>query len=363
MTEPTTMDLAPTALPATMKALQIVSPGVLELREVPTPQIGPSEILIKVAAAGICHSDLHVLHSPRERERPMTLGHEIAGTIAAVGSAVTGGVGVGQSGVVYLCWSCGTCRQCAAGRENACVAPGRLGMPPCPGLGPDGGMAEYVRVPATAFVPSGDLDPVQAAPIADAALTSMHAINSARDHLRAGATAVVIGVGGLGHIGIQILRAISPVRVIAVDVAEEKRALALRLGAEIALPSDEHAAARVLELTGGLGADAVFDFVGVDATARLAVESVAPGGAYRMIGLGGGKPGVAADGMLADGWPWGASVAKTYAGTRRDLIDSLALAADGKIHVEVEAFPLAQAPEVFGRLERGEVSGRAVLIP
>lgn len=348
--------------PATMKALQITSPGVIELCEVPVPELGNSDILIEVAAAGICHSDLHILHSERIRERPMTLGHEIAGTVAAVGDSVSG-VELGTAGVVYLCWSCGTCRECAAGRENACVAAGRMAMPPCPGLGPDGGMAEYVRVPAASFVPSGDLDPVQAAPIADAALTSMHAINSARENLRPGGTAVVIGVGGLGHVGIQILRAISPVRVIALDISEDKRELATRLGADLALPADEHAAARILELTGGLGADAVFDFVGVDATAQLAVKTVAPGGAYRMVGLGGGKPGIVADGALGDVWPWGASINKTYAGTRRDLIDALALAADGKLRVEVETFPLAQGPDVFGRLERGEISGRAVLIP
>ncbi|WP_024794464.1 alcohol dehydrogenase catalytic domain-containing protein [Tomitella biformata] len=360
-----------------MKALQIIAPGVVELREVPVPAVGPADVLVKVAAAGICHSDLHVLHAQRIRERPMTLGHEIAGTVAALGDAVArdavagvagagvagaAGIQVGTAGVVYLCWSCGVCRACASGRENACLAAGRAAMPPCPGLGPDGGMAEYVRVPAAAFVPA-TLDPVQAAPLADAALTSYHAIRSAREHLRPGGTAVVIGVGGLGHLGVQILKAISPVRVIAIDVAEDKRALATALGADLALPSDEHAAARILGLTGGLGADAVFDFVGVDATARLSVQTVAPGGAYRMVGLGGGTPGVAADGAMGDGWPWGASIEKTYAGTRRDLIDSLALAADGKIRVQVETFPLADGVAVLGRLERGLISGRAVLLP
>ena len=207
------------------------------------------------------------------------------------------------------------------------------------------------------------MDPTQAAPLADAALTSYHAIHGAREHLRPGGTAVVIGVGGLGHIGVQILRAISPVRVIAVDVDAGKRTLATSLGADLAMNADEHTAARILEYTDGLGADAVFDFVGVDATAKLSVQSVAPGGAYRMIGLGGGVPGVAADAALGDSWPWGASIKKTYAGTRRNLIDSLALAADGKIRVEVETFPLAAGVEVLGRLENGLISGRAVLIP
>ncbi|QDQ99121.1 NAD(P)-dependent alcohol dehydrogenase [Tomitella fengzijianii] len=352
-----------------MRALQVTAPGTLELREVPLPAPGPGELLVRVSAAGICHSDLHVLHADWQRPEPMTLGHEIAGTVAAVGtdteagSAAPGTAPVGTAGVVYLCWSCGTCRECTAGRQNLCLAAGRFAMPPCPGLmGHDGGMAEYVVVPTAAFVPT-DIEPAQAAPLADAALTSYHAIDGAREHLRPGGTAVVIGVGGLGHIAVQILRAVSPVRVIAVDVARDKLDAAARLGAEVVLTADDAAAEKILRLTGGRGADAVFDFVGVDATAQLSVRAVAPGGAYRMVGLGGGVPGIAADGAIGDAWPWGASIKKSYAGTRNDLVDSLALAAAGTIHAEVETFPLAEGPAVFERLERGGILGRAVLIP
>lgn len=356
----------------TMRALQITAPGRLALREVPVPEPGPGELLVRVSAAGVCHSDLHVLHSDRQRPAPMTLGHEIAGTVVATGGggqsdngaghAPAGSPTVGTPGVVYLCWSCGTCRECTGGRQNLCLAAGRTAMPPCPGLGPDGGMAEYVVVPASAFVPT-DIAPAQAAPLADAALTSHHAITGAREHLRPGGTAVVIGVGGLGHIAVQILRAVSPVRVVAVDLAQDKLEAAARLGADVTLVADDTAAEKILQLTGGRGADAVFDFVGVDATAQLAVRSVAPGGAYRMVGLGGGVPGVAADGALGDGWPWGASVTKSYAGTRNDLVESLALAASGAIRAEIEMFPLAEGPSVFARLGRGEILGRAVLIP
>lgn len=352
-----------TAAPGpTMRALQITAPGRLELREVPVPAPAAGQLLVRVAAAGVCHSDLHVLHADRQRPAPTTLGHEIAGTVAAAGGAAPP-IPLGTEGVVYLCWSCGTCRECTAGRQNLCMAAGRAAMPPCPGLmGHDGGMADYVAVPASTFVPT-DIGPAQAAPLADAALTSYHAIDGAREHLRPGGTAVVIGVGGLGHIAVQILRAVSPVRVIAVDLARDKLDAAERLGADITLPADDAAAETILRLTGGRGAEAVFDFVGVDATAQLAVRTVAPGGAYRMVGLGGGVPGIAADGALGDGWPWGASVKKSYAGTRNDLVESLALAAAGAIHAEVETFPLAEGPKVFARLERGEILGRAVLIP
>lgn len=346
-----------------MRALQLTDPGVLEIREVPVPEIGPSDLLIRVGAAGICHSDLHLLHFPvKMREEPLTLGHEIAGTIEAVGSEVDGRH-AGERGIIYLCWSCGVCRECVSGNENVCLAAGRTAMPPCPGLGPDGGMADYVRVPARSFVPIGDLDFQQAAPMADAALTSYHAIRGAMEHLRPGSTAVVIGIGGLGHVAVQILRAVSATRVVAVDVGAAQLDLAKRCGAEIALESGPATSRQILDLTEGRGADAVFDFVGIDATARMSVESVAPNGTYRMVGLGGGVPGVTAEPAGGPGWPWGASVRKSYGGTRSDLIDSIALARSGRLTVEVDPFDLADARTALDRLEAGQIRGRAVLLP
>lgn len=346
-----------------MRALQLTDPGVLELREVAVPEIGPTDLLLRVGAAGICHSDLHVLHIPfKMREEPLTLGHEVAGTIEAVGSDVQGRV-AGDRGIVYLCWSCGVCRECVSGNENVCLAAGRTAMPPCPGLGPDGGMAEYIRIPASSFVPIGDLDFLQAAPLADAALSSYHAIEGARAQLRPGSVAVVIGIGGLGHVAVQILAATSAARVIAVDITEDKLALAARCGAAEGLLSGADTAREILDRTDGRGADAVFDFVGVDATATLAVESVAPNGAYRMIGLGGGAPEITAGPAGGPGWPWGASVRKSYGGTKSDLINSIALARSGRLTVEVERFDLADGREALDQLERGLITGRAVLVP
>ncbi len=346
-----------------MRALQLTEPGVLELRKVAVPAIGPTDLLLRVGAAGICHSDLHVLHIPfKMREDPLTLGHEIAGTIEAVGGDVDGRA-VGERGIVYLCWSCGVCRECVSGNENVCLAAGRTAMPPCPGLGPDGGMAEYIRIPASAFVPIGDLDFLQAAPLADAALSSYHAIDGAREQLYPGSVAVVIGIGGLGHVAVQVLTAISATRVIAVDVNEDKLALAARCGAAEGLLAGADTAREILDRTGGRGADAVFDFVGVDATARLAVESVAPNGAYRMIGLGGGAPEITAGPAGGPGWPWGASIRKSYGGTKSDLINSVALAQSGRLTVEIERFDLADGRAALDRLERGLITGRAVLVP
>ncbi|MGW0249982.1 NAD(P)-dependent alcohol dehydrogenase [Nocardia goodfellowii] len=346
-----------------MKALQLTGPGTLELREVPVPEIGPADLLLRVGAAGICHSDLYVLQLPFQlRPDPLTLGHEIAGTIEAVGGAVDGR-SVGERGLVYLCWSCGTCRECVSGNENVCLAAGRVAMPPCPGLGPDGGMAEYIRIPASSFVPIGDLEFSQAAPLADAALSSYHAIEGARPQLQPGSTAVVIGIGGLGHVAVQILTATTAARVIAVDIAAAKLELAARCGAAEGLLCESGTAQAILDRTGGRGAEAVFDFVGTDQTANLAVASVAPNGAYRMVGLGGGAPEITAGPAGGPGWPWGASVRKSYGGTKSDLINSVALAQSGRIRVEVERFDLADGRAALDRLDQGLIQGRAVLIP
>lgn len=346
-----------------MRALQLTEPGRLEIRDVPMPEPGPGELLIRVGASGICHSDLHVLHLPfKVRDEPLILGHEIAGTIAALGDRVEGHT-TGERGIVYLCWSCGNCPECASGNENVCRAAGRVAMPPCPGLGPDGGMAEYVAVPAGSFVPIGDMDFVAAAPLADAALTSYHAIRGARDQLHPGSTAVVIGAGGLGHVGIQILRALTATRIVAVDTDPDKRDLAVECGAHEVLAAADDTADRLLELTGGRGAEAVFDFVGVDATAQLAVRSVGPNGAYRMIGLGDGDPGITAGPAGGPGLPWGATVRKSYGGTKRDLIDSVALARAGSIEVRTQQFSLDDGANAYALLEQGRIRGRAVLVP
>ncbi|BAW09818.1 NAD(P)-dependent alcohol dehydrogenase [Nocardia seriolae] len=346
-----------------MRALQWTGPEKVQINDIPVPEIGPTDLLLKVGAAGVCHSDLTLVNFPYQlREDPLTLGHEIAGTIEAIGSDVAGRE-IGERGLVYLFWTCGVCRECVSGNENVCLAAGRVAMPPCPGLSIEGGMAEYVRIPATSFVPIGDLDFVQAAPVADAALTAYHAIRGAKENLRPGGTVVAIGIGGLGHVAVQILHAISGVRVIAVDQAQEKLDLAADCGAELGFLSGDDTAGQILDLTGGRGADAVFDFVGVDATARLACETVAPNGAYRMVGIGDGAPEITAGPAGGPGLPWGATVRKSLGGTRGDLYDCVALAQAGKIHMEVERFDLVDGPEALRRLDAGQIRGRAVLVP
>lgn len=345
-----------------VRALRLTKPTVIEVVDAPDPTPGPDEVVVRVAGAGLCHSDLHVVHLPFEIfPLPLTLGHEVAGHIESLGSDVTGWV-EGAAVLVHVAWSCGTCRLCLAGRDNACATYGRNGTPPAPGLGPQGGMAEKIVVPARHLFALGSLDPVTAAPLADAGLTPYHAIASELHRLVPGSTAVAIGIGGLGHMGVQLLEALTPATLIAVDVDPAKLEIARRLGAEHTLLADDQAAAAVLGLTDGAGADAVFDFVGLDATIALAVATAAATGAIRLVGLGGGNLTYPASGA-AFTVPWGVSVTRAYGGTRRDMAEVLALAHAGRIHVEVEQHPLDDGVAVFDRLEQGLVQGRAVLVP
>lgn len=344
-----------------MRAVTFAKPGAVEVTDKPVPELAPDEVLVKIGGAGLCHSDLHILHMPADS--PLigrTLGHESAGWVERLGEQVTG-FAVGDAVLVSLIWGCGQCAQCLAGRDNLCEATGdRTRMPKSPGIGPEGGMAEFIAVKARLLDPIGSLNPVDAAPLADAALTPMHAINSVRHRLTSDATVVTIGLGGLGHLGLQILAATTGARIIALDTDEAKLAAAPGHGADIALKSDGEAAAKILELTGGLGADVVLDFVGVQPTVDLATAVIASGGSLRFVGLGGGSfPYVAGTGSL----PWGVNVERSFGGTRSEQREVIALAQAGKIAADIVRYPLEDAPRAFADLEAGRVPGRAVLIP
>jgi propanol-preferring alcohol dehydrogenase len=190
----------------------------------------------------------------------------------------------------------------------------------------------------------------------------MHAINGARRRLTAGATAVVIAIGGLGHMGLQILRETSPVRIIAVDANEEKLDLAFACGADAVVKSDAEAAQKILDLTDGYGAEAVFDFAGFQPTVDLATRVIAPDGALRFVGLGGGSFAYSA-GTDAKPLPWGVDVRRSYGGTRADQRQVLELAGLGKIAVTTQLYDLDSGPQAFKDLEEAKVRGRAVLIP
>src|SRR5690606_27191344 len=219
---------------------------------------------------------------------PLTLGHEGAGVVDKLGEGVTG-LEVGTSVAVYGPWGCGHCYMCAQGKENYCERAAELGIAP-PGLGAPGAMAEYMIVDDPRhLVPLGDLDPVENVSLTDAGLTPYHAIKGSLSKLGAGSTAVVIGAGGLGHVGIQVLRAITGATVIALDVNEEKLELAREVGAHHTLLSNDEAPAAIKELTNGQGANAVFDFVGAQPTVNIAAASAAVEADIVIVGIGGGQ--------------------------------------------------------------------------
>jgi propanol-preferring alcohol dehydrogenase len=224
----------------------------------------------------------------------------------------------------------------------------------------DGAMAEYLLVPAARhLVPLGDLDPVAAVALTDAGLTSYHAIITSMPRLLPGSTALVIGIGGLGHMAVQILRALAgETTVIAVDAREDKLELGRKVGAHHTLLAGPSTADRVRDLTAGAGANLVLDMVCAQSTVDLARRSVAIGGDIAMIGTGSGILGVGVGQMAFQ-----ASVRRPFWGSLPDLWEVVALARNGRIHTEFEAHPLESGPEVYERLKAGEVRGRAVLVP
>ncbi|HPZ34660.1 MAG TPA: NAD(P)-dependent alcohol dehydrogenase [Microbacteriaceae bacterium] len=344
-----------------MRAVQYVKIGAHpEVVTVEKPEPGPGQVRLRVTAAGLCHSDEFVMSLPEDRygyPLPMTLGHEGAGIVDALGAGVTG-VTIGESVAVYGPWGCGLCHACAQGKENYCNRAAELGIFP-PGLGAHGALAEYMIVDDVRhLVPLGDLDPVEAVSLTDAGLTPYHAIRSSMAALRPGATAVVIGAGGLGHMGIQLLRALTGVTIIALDIDQDKLRLATEVGAHHVAPSGPDAPQFIRQLTGGDGADAVFDFVGIQATVEIARQSIARDGIIQIVGIGGG--------ILPAGFfslPFGASVRTPYWGSRSELMEVFELARTGKIKVHVERFSLEQAPEAYERLHAGSILGRAVVVP
>ncbi|WP_228001798.1 NAD(P)-dependent alcohol dehydrogenase [Nocardia australiensis] len=344
-----------------MKAVQYRAVGSAPVVvTVPDPEPGPGQVLLEVAAAGVCHSDIAVMGLPAEAIRfplPLILGHEGVGKVAAVGDGVQG-VELGDMVAVYGPQGCGSCIKCAAGKENYCLHAAELGIFP-PGLGSPGAMAQYMIVDDPRhLVPLGDLDPVRAVPLTDAGLTPYHAIKRSLPKLVPGSTCVVIGAGGLGHIAIQLLRAMTATRVVALDVSQDKLDLARTVGAHEALPSDSSASNKIWGLTGGRGADVVLDFVGASASVAIAAAATGIESDLTIVGLGGGTVPVGFGAL-----PHETSVTAPYWGTRSELIEVLDIARCGEIDVHVETFDIDEAPLAYERLRAGAINGRAVIIP
>jgi propanol-preferring alcohol dehydrogenase len=340
---------------ATMTAYRLVGwQRPAEFMEVEVPRPGPDEVLVRVAGVGLCHTDLlflDVAPGAFPYELPFTLGHEIAGWAHQLGSDVDD-IEVGDPFVVKSRASCGRCAHCLNGHDNYCTRY-ETGF----GSGEDGGLAPFIAVPRRCLVALHRLDPRQAGPLADAGLTSYHAVKKARQKLLPGSTAVVIGAGGLGGYAVQYLRLLSPARVIAVDVAAHRLDMAQRLGASETLLSDPSAARTLTELTGG-GAEAVFDFVGTDETMALALTAARTLGTVAVVGAGGGTARVSWESV-----PRECEVFIPMGGTLQDLHEVVELAETGAVHIENELFPFDQTVTAYDRLRRGDLAGRAVVTP
>ena len=334
------------------------------LEDVPRPKPDAGQVIVQVGGAGACHSDLHLMHDFEPGalpwQPPFTLGHENAGWVDSVGSGVRG-VEVGQPVAVVGAWGCGRCARCRAGLETYCEDPAAAPVPGGGGgLGLDGGMADFLLVPDARHLvplPSG-LSPSSAAPLTDAALTPYHAVRRSLAKLTPDSTAVVIGAGGLGHMAVQILKAITAAQVVAVDPRHEARTLAESSGADVVLEPGPDLVEQLRELAHGRGADLVLDMVGSDETLASAAAATRQLGDLTIVGIAGGTLPVSFFGL-----PYEVSVQTTYWGNRAELVEVLALAARGLLAPEVATFPLEDAAAVYARLAAGDISGRAVVVP
>ena len=327
--------------------------------DVPKPSPGPGQLLVKVGGCGLCHTDLSFMKRSKaewlDTPPPLTLGHEIAGWVAEIGEGVVGFKSGEPVAIIPVWGSCGHCAPCRRGEENFCYYITRLiGA----GAGFDGGLAEYVLVEARFVVPMGDFDPVLAAPLTDAGLTTYTAIKPALPALGPGSTAVVIGVGGLGLLGVQFLRALSAARVIAVDNDKTHLDLAREHGADNLLASDASTAEHIRDLTVGAGANFVLDCVGAESTLQTGVAALARLGRLTLVG--------AALKTVPFGLheiPWGAQLATSMNGGTANLREVIELARLGRIETIVDRYPLSRVGDAYHDLENGKLRGRAVCIP
>lgn len=343
-----------------MKAVRLRQYGQFPVvEEVAEPTItSPFDVIVRVGGAGVCRTDLHIIEGQfRTREQahltlPYTLGHENAGWVAAVGPAVSN-VAVGDAVIVYPQISCGLCQACRAGDDMRCA---RAAFP---GMDTNGGMAEFLLTHARSMIKLGKhLAPRDVAALADAGITAYHAVKKAAPRLYPGTKVVVIGAGGLGHIGIQCLKAMTPAQVIVVDRSPEALALTRSWGADYAIVADGGHVAKVLEITNGRGAEAVIDFVGEGSAVAEGISMLGRAGSYYLVGYG-GELHIPTGHIVSNEISFFGNLVGTY----NDLVELMALATEGKVSLHTVTYPLTAAVDALHDLEMGRVRGRAILVP
>ena len=329
----------------------------LKLDEVDEPKAdGPLDVVVRIGAAGLCRTDLHIQEGQWAEksgvELPYTPGHENAGWVHAIGSAVTN-VEVGDTVIVHPFISCGLCHPCRAGDDMHCLA-GSF-----PGINRDGGFADFLFTSARSVVKlDPSLEPKAIAALADAGLTAIHAVKKAIPVLGPGTRAVVIGAGGLGHIGIQCLRAMTPTEIIVIDPSEPALALAGEMGAHHTVKVDGSHVDTVKEMTDGMGAEAIIDFVGEKGAIEDGIDMIRDGGFYYVIGYGENIDIPTIDVISRE-----ISFIGNLVGTYVDLEDLMTLTAQGQVTLHTSTYPLDAINDAMADLDNGRLQGRGILIP
>jgi len=325
--------------------------------EVPEPKISaPHDVIVKIGGAGVCRTDLHIIEgqwdSRMHTPLPYILGHENAGWVHEVGSDVTN-VQPGDTVILHPLVTDGLCHACRAGDDMHCEN-GAF-----PGLSRDGGMAEYVLTSARSCVKlNPSTRPQDVAALADAGITAYHAVRKAIPLLYPGTTAVVIGAGGLGHIGIQCLATLTATTIIVVDANPAALKLAEQLGAQHTVVADGNQVQAVADLTGGRGAHVVLDFVAENGAEMDGWNMTGEAGSYFVIGYGGTLHIPTLDIITTE-----RNVTGNIVGTYTDLVELMALAQGGKVTLHTRTYPLDAAPDAIADLDAGRVRGRAILVP
>ena len=336
-----------------MRAVRFSGPGrPVAVEEVEEPRIGPDDVLIDVAAAGVCGTELHFLDGLLSPARtPVTLGHEVAGVVAGVGADVAG-VRTGDRVAVHYLHACHRCRSCRAGNDHLCDAP--LGFL---AFVTDGGFADRIAVPASAVVPvPEELDLSVAATLCCSATTALHAVDVAG--VQPGAAAVVYGTGGVGLAMVQVLRE-AGARPIAVARNPERLALAREFGAVTVDATSDDVVAGIRKATDGAGADVVFELVGTRETGAAALASLGKGGTLVYVGYSFDTVEITPLSLVVPEQ----RIVTSVGNRRSELVAALDLAARGRLRTSVTEYPLEQASTALADLRAGRVVGRAVLVP
>jgi NAD+-dependent secondary alcohol dehydrogenase Adh1 len=333
----------------------------LRIEQVPDPAVtSPFDVIVRIGAAGICRTDLHVQEGQFEQTQreaglalPYVPGHENAGWVESIGDAVTN-VRPGDAVILHPLVTCGLCRACRDGQDVHCDNSS------FPGLFAEGGFAQYLKTGARSVMKIDDsLHPTDVAALGDAGLTAYHAVKKAVPLLYPGTTCVVIGAGGLGHIGIQCLKAMTPARLVVVEKNERAREMAAELGADETLPVDGDQVKRVLEMTGGKGAEVVIDFVGEAGAQEWGIEMLRRAASYFVVGYG-------ADLVVALGHMVRTEInfVGNLVGTYNELSELMALATSGAVTQHTTLYPLDAVNEAMRDLAEGRLPGsRAILVP